>query len=246
MKHGALPVNRRLQILSIITSVKCTFCDAEETTLHIFFHCPFAKQVWDLVPCASPVDTSMAESGDSGLTLDRFFSIEETIIKALVGGKEWQNAQDNPLIKIPKKVKLHQPREEGIICRSNGAWKAGTLAAGAAWSFYSNNGEMITSHSKLISYVNSSLVAEGLALREAMEHALSLGFNRVNFESDSTDLVAAIVDGACVSVIHGIASDISLLSSAFVYFSLRYCNRTSLCFEDGLAKQVLGSVCTRL
>ena len=105
---------------------------------------------------------------------------------------------------------------------------------------------MITSHSKLISYVNSSLVAEGLALREAMEHALSLGFIRVNFETDSKDLVAAIVDGACFSMIDGVASDITLLSKAFVYFSLRYCNRLSLSFEDGLAKHMLGSVCTRL
>ena len=135
---------------------------------------------------------------------------------------------------------------EGIICRSDGAWKPGILAAGTAWSFYTNNGGMITSHSKLISYVNSSLVAERLALREAMEHALSLGLNRVNFESDSKNLVAAIVDGACFSEIHGIASDITLLSNAFDFFSLRYCNRLSLSFEDGLAKQMLDSVCTRL
>ncbi|XP_048623689.1 uncharacterized protein LOC125592517 [Brassica napus] len=159
---------------------------------------------------------------------ERFFTIEETLIKAITRGREWQNAQENPPIHIPKPITHLWPREEVIICRSDAAWKPGISAADTAWSFYSNNGGMITSHSKLISYVNSSLVAEGLALREAMEHALSLGFNRVNFETDSKDLVAAIVDGACFSVIHGVAFDITLLSKAFVYFSLRYCNRLSI------------------
>ncbi|KAJ0242579.1 Ribonuclease H domain-containing protein [Hirschfeldia incana] len=93
---------------------------------------------------------------------------------------------------------------DGIICRSDGAWKPGFTVAGVAWSFYCINGEMITSHSKLISYVISPLVAEGLALRETMEHALSLGFKRVNFETESKDLVAEIVDGARFSAIHGI------------------------------------------
>uniref|UniRef100_A0A0D2ZR43 Uncharacterized protein n=1 Tax=Brassica oleracea var. oleracea TaxID=109376 RepID=A0A0D2ZR43_BRAOL len=98
---------------------------------------------------------------------------------------------------------------------SYGAWKPGILAAGVAWSFYNTNGEIITSHSNLISYVNSPLVAEGLAMREAMDHALSLGFNRVIFESDSKQLISTITDGACFSEIHGIASDITLLSNLF-------------------------------
>ncbi|WZZ01500.1 hypothetical protein YC2023_073828 [Brassica napus] len=164
--------------------------------------------------------------------LRKLYSTSSSIVNLRDRSGRWHHSQE---LSTPSRRKT-----------SNGAWKPGILAAGTAWSFYTNNGGMITSHSKLISYVNSSLVAERLALREAMEHALSLGLNRVNFKSDSKNLVAAIVDGACFSEIHGIASDITLLSNAFDFFSLRYCNRLSLSFEDGLAKPMLDSVCTRL
>ena len=57
MKHGALPVNRRLQILFISPSAKCTFCEVEETTLHLFFHCQYARQVWEMAPFARSIET---------------------------------------------------------------------------------------------------------------------------------------------------------------------------------------------
>ncbi|WZZ60894.1 hypothetical protein YC2023_061001 [Brassica napus] len=71
---------------------------------------------------------------------------------------------------------------------------------------------MITSHSKSISFVNSSLVAE------------------------------AIAEGFCYSEIHGIVADITLLARSMEFVSFRSCNRNSVSFEDGLAKQRLGSL----
>lgn len=141
-------------------------------------------------------------------------STQETLTKAIAGGREWQGAQEIPQPKIISGSQ-QQSRIDRITCRSDAAWRPGTLAAGVAWSFYSINGEMITSQSKLLLYVNSPLVTEGLAMREAMVHALFLGFNRVNFESDSMNLVAAIVNGGPASELHGIVSDISLCSSVF-------------------------------
>ncbi|KAJ4881659.1 Ribonuclease H-like domain protein [Raphanus sativus] len=79
-----------------------------------------------------------------------------------------------------------------IICRSDAAWKAGPMASGGAWSFYNNQGGLISSQSKTFSSVISPLVAEGLALRHAMEHASSLGLTAIIFESDSMQLVTAI------------------------------------------------------
>lgn len=78
-------------------------------------------------------------------------------------------------------------------------------------------------------------------MREAMDHTLSQGFNRVVFESDSKQLISTIKNGAWFSEIHGIASDITLLSNAFELVSFSFCNRIAVSLEDGLVKQKLGS-----
>ncbi|KAL0787432.1 hypothetical protein Bca101_003678 [Brassica carinata] len=90
-----------------------------------------------------------------------------------------------------------------------------------------------------LSFVRSPLVAEGLAVRMAMEHAIALQLKQVIFESDSAQLVAAIVEQSGISDLHGILADIYLLSLQFDSVSFRYVNRSSLCFEDNLAKQAL-------
>lgn len=69
MKQGALPVNRRLQILMITPTAKCVFCEAEETTLPRFFHCPLARQFWELTPFAATIDTLSVETIDSRLNM---------------------------------------------------------------------------------------------------------------------------------------------------------------------------------
>ncbi|KAG2273662.1 hypothetical protein Bca52824_056217 [Brassica carinata] len=265
MKQGALPVNRRLQILMITPTAKCVFCEAEETTLPRFFHCPLARQFWELTPFAATIDTLSVETIDSRLNMVLWQTplpptcISTTQIGAGILWAIWSTrnhkifqdrsftSQDTYIKVIPipqirsRTYDHHHVRFEGITCRSDGAWKLGILAAGVAWSFYNINGEIITSHRNLISYVNSPLVAEGLAMREAMDHTLSQGFNRVVFESDSKQLISTIKNGAWFSEIHGIASDITLLSNAFELVSFSFCNRIAVSLEDGLVKQKLGS-----
>lgn len=85
----------------------------------------------------------------------------------------------------------------------------------------------------------SSLVAEGLALREAMEHAWTLGLTKVNFESDSTQLVAAIEGETDFSDLHGIVSDVISLSNSMEFASFIFRNRINFSLEDGLAKQAV-------
>ena len=38
----------------LLSNTKCIRCGEQETTLHLFFHCKFAQQVWNLVPWSSP------------------------------------------------------------------------------------------------------------------------------------------------------------------------------------------------
>ncbi|KAF2558258.1 hypothetical protein F2Q68_00012728 [Brassica cretica] len=79
------------------------------------------------------------------------------------------------------------------------------------------------------------------AARAAMEQAVALQMRRVVFESDSLQLVTAIADGSSFSDLHGILSDIYLLSISFDFVSFSFCRRETLCFEDSAAKNSLSN-----
>ncbi|KAF2567849.1 hypothetical protein F2Q70_00024601 [Brassica cretica] len=170
---------------------------------------------------------------------NRNFSAPETVTKAICDAKEWLAAQ------LPVQATDHHlnPQQNvltaEVICKSDAAWKKELQAAGLAWSFYRPQKERISSHNQPAAYVTSSLMAEGLPLRAAMEQAISLQMKRVDFESDSLQLVTAIADGSSFSDLHGILSDIYLLSISFDSVSFRFSRRESLCFEDSVAKKTL-------
>ncbi|KAG2262970.1 hypothetical protein Bca52824_070049 [Brassica carinata] len=125
----------------------------------------------------------------------RSFTPQETVTKAMHDAREWSMAQV-PVVTSEKRPKPHQRRSPSeIICKSDAAWKKELQAAGLAWSFYRNHKERISSHNQSEAFVISSLLAEGLAIRSAMEQAISLQYRRVVFESDSLQLVTAIADG---------------------------------------------------
>lgn len=69
LKHEAIPLNARLHAGQIIPSPKCTFCEEDETILHHFFQCPFAKQVWKDMPFSSNPLDGPVESIRAGLHL---------------------------------------------------------------------------------------------------------------------------------------------------------------------------------
>ena len=168
----------------------------------------------------------------------REFTAQETITKAICDAKEWKEAQPISTPRCKKPQTPRPPRTE-VICRSDAAWKKELKAAGLAWTFSDVRNERFSSHSVTCALVISSLVAEGLAMRSAMEQAIDLQLRKVTFESDSLQLVSAIEGSSYFSEIHGILSDIHLLSSYFDEISFRFCHRENLVIEDGLAKQAL-------
>jgi len=275
MKHEAIPVNARLHARQIIPSAKCTFCDEDESIKHLFFHCPFAKEVWKDAPFASNLDTDQILNVQEGIQFamqtkplpptginsthlaawiiwsiwlarnqkifqNRIFSGQNTLLKALTSAREWQAAQSNDIRTQPQRTAPQiKNYSDAIICRSDAAWRPGISTAGLAWSFYRANGEIILSHSKPTSFVISSLVAEGLALREAMEHAWALGLTKVIFESDSSQLIAAVEGESNFSDLHGIVSDVISFSNSMELARFIFRSRTNFVLEDGLAKQAL-------
>lgn len=53
--QGALPLGSELQRRGMNSTVLCPRCKKEETAMHVFFQCSFAKEVWRLIPLKSPV-----------------------------------------------------------------------------------------------------------------------------------------------------------------------------------------------
>ncbi|KAF2593937.1 hypothetical protein F2Q70_00042391 [Brassica cretica] len=79
-----------------------------------------------------------------------------------------------------------------IVCKSDAAWNAEKMAAGAAWFFITQSGGQVRSDSDIFTHVKPPLVAEGLAMLTAMEQALLSDYKQISFESDSKILVTAI------------------------------------------------------
>lgn len=60
-------------------------------------------------------------------------------------------------------------------------------------------------------------MVEGLAVRLAMEHAIALQLRKVIFETDSLQLVSAIVEQSNISDLHGILKFGVLMLYFFCY-----------------------------
>ncbi|KAL0657472.1 hypothetical protein Bca4012_078057 [Brassica carinata] len=91
-------------------------------------------------------------------------------------------------------------------------------------------------------HVQSVRLAEALAVRSALQHAIRLGYTQIWLRSDSLVLIRAITSINKPKIIHGVLSDIGALSLSFAFcffsFTLREFNGPA----DHLAKS---SLCNR-
>ncbi|XP_024009950.1 uncharacterized protein LOC112085153 [Eutrema salsugineum] len=170
---------------------------------------------------------SIWKSRNSLLFEERRFSPEDTITKAITDAREWQLAQtpepgNNPSHSSAP-TPLHQPGS--IVCFTDGAWRADIKTAGIGWILFEEGGSEITKNRSTIPFVNSPLIAEALAIREALNHGLLLGLTSIKIKSDAQLLIRAINMHEQIKEIYGLLFDIhalaSLYSSSSFYFILR-------------------------
>lgn len=123
------------------------------------------------------------------------------------------------------------------VVRSDAAWNASSKTAGLGWAVIEQpqNREF----QKQVEFISSPLVAEALALREAVLTCKRLALKTVRFEMDSAQLVKCCNSAGDLMEIHSVAADILALSMDFDSVLFVWIPRESNAIADGLAKEAL-------
>lgn len=72
--RGALPLGENLKARRINITAVCPFCGEDETSLHLFFNCRFAREIWDLAPFKTLLVGERIESFRTGLEASKLLS----------------------------------------------------------------------------------------------------------------------------------------------------------------------------
>lgn len=158
---------------------------------------------------------------------------------AIKAAREWDQAQE--LKKSPAPTTTLEPENQEpalVVVRSDAAWRKEEKKAGLGWTIHSRNA--IQRRQKTLNFVSSPLMAEGLAVREALLCCREQGLNSIRVESDSNQLINAIKRKEPISELHGILSDIAnLCSFSLMSISFSWIPRVQNVVADSLAKEAL-------
>ncbi|KAF2540833.1 hypothetical protein F2Q68_00029855 [Brassica cretica] len=165
------------------------------------------------------------------------FTAEETLSKAVACAREWATSQ----ISLPRSARtppssVTNPMDCALI-KTDAAWNERLNIAGLGWTIASQ--DKSSSFSSPAHHVSSPLVAEGLAVREAVLKCRELGLARIIIESDSAVLIKALQTKASLAGLYGILIDIISVTSSFDFVSFKWISRDNNVVADTLAKQIL-------
>lgn len=123
------------------------------------------------------------------------------------------------------------------MIRSDASWTPGGTTAGLGWATFSTDG--IVTESKRVSFVASALMAEGLALLEAVRAGQRDEVRTGVFESDSAQLIKALNSGSSLPDLYGVLSDILALLASFDSVLFVWISRERNVLADKLEKSAL-------
>lgn len=185
---------------------------------------------------------------------DKSFSESEVLTKAIKTAREWQDANtstNTPSDSLKdcqsKTDRTHTPDVPQVnnnifSCYSDAAWNNSTCAGGLGWICLKPDGTTLDQGSASIEVVASVLIAEALALKAAMEAAISHEVKDLICFSDSKSLISLITGNKSVIELQGILHDICVLSHSLTSISFKFINRTCNVAADQLAKDALFSL----
>ena len=171
---------------------------------------------------------------------DKVFTAEEVVTHAVAAAREWLNAQSKEEKRVthPKPGRTASGRE--VVVQTDAAWNATSKSAGLGWSV--KNTRRNSEFQAKADLLASSLVAEGLAMRDAVKTCKELGLRHIRYESDSSPLIKALNSKTEPPEIYGIVSDTRIECMEFENFSFVWIPRERNVVADRLAKQALSRV----
>lgn len=175
---------------------------------------------------------------------NRDISLAETILRSIASAREWISAQGTNAITskvgvLPTEID-HPPIGDQQLTRSftDAAWNKDTFTAGLGWIFSDQSGQ-IGRGSEVQEFVSSPLMAEALACRSMLHHAITSNIENLRVSSDNQTLIKAIKSNRLEKEIFGVVSDIKSLSACFTSISLSFVSSSKNVDADRLAKAVL-------
>ena len=125
-------------------------------------------------------------------------------------------------------------------CNTDAAWKSGK--AGMAWIFTNREGLELKRGSIYQDHISLAVMAEAIAIRNALLQAVDLNITHIWLRSDSQVLIGALSSGRHPTELYGVLSDISTISrSSFISCSFSFINRECNGLADLHAKACLHS-----
>lgn len=177
---------------------------------------------------------------------DKLFDENEVITKALKDGREWQLAQPPKPALIAQSPPIHQtdrlPTSTAIHVFSDGAWDKNTCRGGMGWIVKTSSGATLLSGSSHRRVVASAMVAEALAMKEAIGYAVYAGFKDLLCFTDCKSLSDYLTGNSSVTTVQGILHDIGVLTRSLDSISFFFIPRVKNEDADSLAKAAL-AVC---
>lgn len=139
-------------------------------------------------------------------------------------------------------VPQRQWKANTMLCYSDAAWKAASGVGGMGWVFTNQAGLTSFEGSTSKEMVGSALIAEALALKAAMEAAISKGIQDMVCFSDLKLLISQITENKPVNELQEVLHNICVLSRSLLSISFLFVPRRSNVVADGLAKEALSSL----
>ncbi|KAL0743087.1 hypothetical protein Bca4012_084600 [Brassica carinata] len=243
---GALSLGANLATRGLSADIACPHCGDTETALHLFFHCHFTIQVWTLAPLNRPLRVSSCSSLAAAIQeASLLVCLPPT---GLVGNFSswifwflWTSR--NKLVFENRHISAGSTISSAItstvVCNTDAAWSCESSIAGLGWIYNLSDLNKQEALSKCSRNVSSPLMAEALAMREAIISAKHRLLYKVWFQSDSQELIRAINSKSYPMELYGVLSDIELLSSFFVFISFSFIPRAQNMLADSVAKNAM-------
>lgn len=126
-----------------------------------------------------------------------------------------------------------------INVHTDAAWKETDKKAGLAWIFSDHTGKFWPK--ELQQNTSSPLVAEGMAIREALLQAQAFGYSKLLIKSDAQTIIRAINGRDSIKELFGILQDIHNLSCYLSVSRFCFIPRLDNIAANTLAKRALAT-----